>query len=186
MQLSRTRAAVLLTAPLCVVLALALACGEPPRPVSKAPPSGQPALPPNHPPMDHPPMDRSAQRPAQPPGPPRQGSFEGAIVLEGELAGADEGAVMVSVMDLGGRVPSYSVRIPLSDERVERGEDRTVIPFALDERNAIMGGSLPPGDLQLSAVWYKDQGMVGNERGASMIVPVEPGASGLEVVLEAE
>lgn len=199
MQLPRNATALLLVATtpsilLAILLAIPLAtllaagCGEPPRPVRQpAPaPGGQQDLPPDHPPMDRPPAQTGAQPPAQPAGPPRHATFEGTLVLPGELASIDEGALYVSVMDLGGRTPAYSLRIAVDDARIQREEGRALVPFVLNESHAIMGGGLPPGDLQLSAVWYKDQGMVGNERGASKIVSVEPDASGLEVVLEPE
>ena len=128
-------------------------------------------------------MDLPAQGPAAVPA-----SFSGRIVLKGALATRD-GVLMVSACPKGSRLPLMSYLIALEDAP-PAGEGERIVPFRLDGTNDMMGsGGLPHDatgmELELS-VRFDADGMVETKEGdVTVAVPVEPDATGVEVVLDA-
>ncbi len=109
-------------------------------------------------------------------------SFAGRVILRGELA-TREGFLMVSAVPAGARMPLMTMKLALADASPAEDGVRSV-PFRLDETTNQIPSSVPPGiELELS-VRFDADGMVETKEGdVTVAVPVEVGASGIEVVL---
>jgi len=119
---------------------------------------------------------------------PVPASFSGRIVLRGELATRD-GVLMVSACPKGSRLPLMSTLIRLEDAP-PAGEGERIVPFRLDTGNDMMGGGGLPHDadgmeLELSVRFDADGKVETREGDVTVAVPVQPDASGVEVVLGA-
>jgi len=151
------------------LLASVAACGEPPQPVAA---NSTPAA--------------AAPHAGQPLPQPVPASFEGRVLLQGELAGKD-GFLMISACPKGSALPLMSYKIALTDAPPARGDER-IVPFRLDTSNDLMGGGGLPHDatgmeLELS-VRFDVDGMVESKEGdVTVAVPVQPDATGIEVAL---
>jgi len=112
-------------------------------------------------------------------------TFTGTAVLEGALA-EQQGVLMVSVMIVGQRMPLMSTRVDLA-KAPAAVDGRRSVPFVLDPSSNMLGAGLPQeaGEFPLQiSVRFDSDGFVETDEGdVTVDVPVEPGASGIEVVL---
>jgi hypothetical protein len=162
-----------LAATLLALAALA-ACGEPPRPVVADGHEGH-----AHTLEGKPHPSEPATRPAPATSPVAR--FGGRVHLRGELADASEGAVFVSVVPRAGGQPILAKRFLLGGADVVRLADETVVTFALDERDNMLGKPMEREvDLKVS---YRPGGFVESPEAARAILPVEPGDVAIDVFL---
>lgn len=139
-------------------------------------------LPPGHPPIDGGQGAGSLAGTAMgmPPGGMEALRFAGVVRLSGALAASDEGFVFVSVRPAGGGMPLFSRKYAVADASLEESGDR-LLAFELDEAHTM--GGVAPGVLELEARFDPD-GFVDSREGIVTVrVPVEPGATDVEVVL---
>lgn len=169
MQLRKNPSPILLWTALLLVPG---ACGRDSSPQEQAPPGG-------------------AAAPSSPHGAVgvHPASFEGRVLLQGELAARDEGVLMINVVLEGSRSPLMATILKLSEAPAAAGGQRAV-PFRLDEQNDLMGGGLPAlamgQQLELLVRYDADSKVETTEGDVSVSVPVALNATGLEVVLGGE
>jgi hypothetical protein len=150
---------VLLGSMLLAVGCLTTACGDSPKPVQPAP-------------------TKSASAPTS-------DSISGRAILEGALAQASEGFLMVSAFPPGSRMPLLSYRVPISDPSIQKGSDgRRVFTFHLDPHTSMIPGSVPAGTQVELEIRYDRDGVVETKDGdVTAKSTVKVGDSALELVL---
>lgn len=174
---------------------LAVACGPPPQPVdgggsssyAQDPPpqaEGPGPLDPNASgalPAGHPPVDATGGPAGPLPDPSTDHRWDGAVRLQGGLAQMGEGYLFVSIKHEGVSMPSYSVKLDVTDGRPD-GQD-LLVPFEITEANA-MGGLVPGAAGIVLEAYFDPDGYVESKEGQVRDrIPVELDQSDVEITL---
>ena len=150
-------------------------CGDAPRPVDDAG-GRRTQLPPGHPPT-------GGDAPTQ--ARPVALGFAGKAILKGELASAEQGALMVSAFPPGSRMPILTTKIALDDARVRRTEQgERELGFQLDSASSMIPGEVAEGvEVEIEVRFDRDGYVETKEGDVAARVKARPGARDLVLVL---
>jgi len=128
-------------------------------------------------------------KPASPEPPARGGRFGGTVILEGELAKVESGALFVSARRKGQRLPTLSKKFEWKDAAWSVREGRRELRFVLTDADNMGGFGAPIGaEMEVEAL-YSPGGFIDPRRGSEEAgsvrasVPATIGDSKVEIRL---
>lgn len=170
-------------------LFLASGCGDAPRPAASTPsPAPRPSagaggeLPAGHPPI----ADPHAQRPTV----DDPSVFAGRAVLEGDIASAQQGRIMITLRQTGQRMPLWAYVVDVADPNASKlglqpaADGKRELLFALNKDTTIIPSPLPKGvELEVEVRYDIDGNVDTRDDFFAATTPAKPGDTDLVLVL---